>query len=729
MENEDYIREKELPGMPKEISFEALEILIPKGKRNICKIKCNDGSHGTGFFCNIPSEWNPMKVLMTNNHVLKKEDISIGKKIHFTINNDKTYYEIEIDELRKIYTDEKYDITIIEIKKNDKLDEISFFDIDDRIFEENPNKIFKNMQIYLLHYPKGNEMKCSIGLIKDIEEEENCTIRHLCSSNSGSSGGPLINSINFQVIGIHKGAANGAKQYNLGTFLQQPLKNFNNKKDNKKNENNKTIYLKENEINNNKNIKNEIEINKKNDKIINEGIDEIIIKYKIDNIEYSKDIRIFGDEFVNINKNKCKIIITGNEFELTSHLNINKKQLNNNIFEITLKGIKQITDMGAMFKGEYEDYIPISSLPDISKWNTEKVTNMSFIFSGCSSLLSLPDISKWNTENVTNMGSMFEDCKLLSSLPDISKWNTSNVIYMNNLFYGCSSLSSLPDISKWNTEKVTDMGRMFYGCSSLSSLPDISKWNTSNVIYMNCMFKSCSFLLSLPDISKWNTSNIMEFCDFISGGIFEDCSSLSLLPDISKWDISNVRDLRCMFRDCSSLSSLPDISKWNISNVIDLRAMFLDCKSLSSLPDISKWNTENVTHMDSMFSGCSSLSSLPDISKWNTSKVTTFRYTFSECSSLLSLPDLSKWNTENVTDMRKMFEDCKSLSSLPDISKWNTSKVTEMGSMFEHCKSLLSLPDISKWNIEKVTDMEDMFKGCKKLKNIPKKFSTVCILL
>ena len=35
------------------------------------------------------------------------------------------------------------------------------------------------------------------------------------------------------------------------------------------------------------------------------------------------------------------------------------------------------------------------------------VTNMSYMFSECSSLSSLPDISKWNTNNVTSMISMF----------------------------------------------------------------------------------------------------------------------------------------------------------------------------------------------------------------------------------------------------------------------------------------------------------------------------------
>ena len=62
---------------------------------------------------------------------------------------------------------------------------------------------------------------------------------------------------------------------------------------------------------------------------------------------------------------------------------------------------------------------------------------------------------------------MFFGCSSLSSLPDISKWNTINVNDMRFMFYGCSSLSSLPDISKWNTINVNVMRYMFYGCSNI----------------------------------------------------------------------------------------------------------------------------------------------------------------------------------------------------------------------------------------------------------------------
>ena len=46
------------------------------------------------------------------------------------------------------------------------------------------------------------------------------------------------------------------------------------------------------------------------------------------------------------------------------------------------------------------------------------------------------------------MSWMFFVCKLLSTLLNISKWNTKNIINKGSMFNGWESLSSLPDISK-----------------------------------------------------------------------------------------------------------------------------------------------------------------------------------------------------------------------------------------------------------------------------------------
>ena len=247
MSKQTYIKEKSLDNVGDGIPYEILKILGQKLETHICKIECKEG-HGTGFFCNIPYKWNILKALITNEHVLNKDDIMPGKIIKFSINNEKYYFELKFDELRKTYISEKYDITIIELKKEDELDKISFFDIDNQIFEENTKDIFKNKQIFLLHYPKGEGMVCSNGIIKNINED-NYTIQHLCNSNSGSSGGPLINAKNFQVIGIHKGGGFGTKNYNMGTFLKEPIEIYKeqiNENIKDKNYNNiKNEYLKE----------------------------------------------------------------------------------------------------------------------------------------------------------------------------------------------------------------------------------------------------------------------------------------------------------------------------------------------------------------------------------------------------------------------------------------------------------------------------------------------------
>ena len=100
---------------------------------------------------------------------------------------------------------------------------------------------------------------------------------------------------------------------------------------------------------------------------------------------------------------------------------------------------------------------------------------MRYMFSGCSSLNNLPDISKWDTKNVKDMSFMFSRCRSLNNLPDISKWDIKSVKYMNNMFSRCSSLNIKLNISKWDTKHVKDMNNIFDGYSSLNILPDISK--------------------------------------------------------------------------------------------------------------------------------------------------------------------------------------------------------------------------------------------------------------
>ena len=321
-----------------------------------------------------------------------------------------------------------------------------------------------------------------------------------------------------------------------------------NQEEPKEKDENELKYENKNEIINNikqkdieekekESIKEENIINEQN----NEKINEIKIIYKIDKNE--KEIKLFGSTFIKNNRGKCKFMHKDKEYELIEYFNT--KKIKDEFLEIKLKDINNITDMSFLFS----KCSSLSSLPDISKWDTKNITNLANLFSYCSKLSVLPDISTWNTKNVTNMSSMFLNCSKLSSLPDISKWTTDNVSDISYIFYNCSKLCSLPDISKWNTKNVKNMKSIFYYCSSLSSLPDISKWDTGNVTNMSYMFYNCSKISRIPDISKWNTNNVTDISD-----MFYNCMKLASLPDINKWNIDKVKDKSEMFYNCPKLS-------------------------------------------------------------------------------------------------------------------------------------------------------------------------------
>ncbi len=143
----------------------------------------------------------------------------------------------------------------------------------------------------------------------------------------------------------------------------------------------------------------------------------------------------------------------------------------------------------AVFDASFANYQPVST---------------TYWFSKCSLLTSIKGIENLNTEKVTNMGSMFSGCSSLTSL-DVSGFKTDNVTYMTGMFSGCSGLTSL-DVSGFKTDNVTEMTGMFYGCSSLTSL-DVSGFKTDNVTKMGALFSGCSGLTSL-DVSGFQTDNV-----------------------------------------------------------------------------------------------------------------------------------------------------------------------------------------------------------------------------
>ena len=114
-----------------------------------------------------------------------------------------------------------------------------------------------------------------------------------------------------------------------------------------------------NEITNENKIENKIKyINNIYDKMITRN--EFIIKYKAGKED---KIRVFGDKFVENNKNNFQMIINDNIYELNSFYNIKNEKENEKI-EIKLKQIKDATNISYMFDG----CLTLTELANISKY-------------------------------------------------------------------------------------------------------------------------------------------------------------------------------------------------------------------------------------------------------------------------------------------------------------------------------------------------------------------------
>ena len=322
-EEEENIEEKALLKYPIEISYECIKKILVQMEKYICKININE-NQATGFFCKfpIPNKDKMLHVYITNNHIINEEFLNKKNgKIKLDIKNEEDYKKLDLND-RKTYTNKDYDVTIIEIKEADDIK--NYLELDDIIInyilnEENNIKEYikeyKNETLYIMQYPI-NKLSSSFGVLSDILESKKYEFYHTCCTREGSSGSPILNLKN-KLIGIHKQAKKD-KEYNIGTFLNFPIKDF------------IQIYYK-NDNNDNKinNIMNENNININNNELL---IKEFSEKYY--NIENKKDkLNLGRKKFGNKGlEDLCKI-----EFKDLTELNL----IFNNISDISaLKNFK-----------------------------------------------------------------------------------------------------------------------------------------------------------------------------------------------------------------------------------------------------------------------------------------------------------------------------------------------------------------------------------------------------
>ena len=205
------------------LTEEQKKTIIDQATNCICYIK-NEYSDGAGFFCLIPnSDFARLQPVLISSYMYLKDK----KILRLFYKNQEKIIDLES---RHVYSNETFDITIIELKDDEFPPEI-FLMLDDLINntgkEDILNAQYINQDIYLIYSNKGNNPEYSYDKIKEIKD---FLIKDYCPKEYIHAGFPILNLNSFGVIGFHKGKS-GKTDSNLGMIIRVPIMEYNKSKE------------------------------------------------------------------------------------------------------------------------------------------------------------------------------------------------------------------------------------------------------------------------------------------------------------------------------------------------------------------------------------------------------------------------------------------------------------------------------------------------------------------
>jgi len=657
-------------------------------KRAICKIIIENNrkkSFGTGFFMNIS---NSLKCLITNYHVINPE--VINSNIDIEIWNQKIM-KLNLNNRNIKYYEKPKDITTIEIDDKDKIyNDIIFLNYDSN-YIKNGYKIYKNVDIFSIEHPLGDNAVCASGRIINIDEFE---FDHNISTDNGSSGCPIMllnNSINLiQVIGIHK---NSDIETNLngGTFIGEifinnnkmlnnnnkmlnnnnKMLNNNNKMLNNNNKmlnnnNNKTLNNNNKTSNNNNNIINSNNIN--NNKIINNNNQMVNYNYKnsqIVNYNNMKNNQLVNFPYYNYNNNQLLNYPYNN--------NMNSNQLLNYPYNNNMNSNRFLNYPYYNYNNNNNQFL---NYPYYNNMNNNQLLNNN------------TNINKNNSQKPDNNNNNNNILKLLNNNPIYN-----NLIKLFNFNHENDNDNPINDNNEEisNSNPNDDVSDNYINNNNNKEILNNNPKNnnqTSNYIFAEIIIKDedveedirilNSFeemmregnpksrndieeITNLIGINKFNEEEIKK-CEIRINGERIPFNYFYKFKKKGKYKIiysfKTILTKTCfMFSECKLLTKI-DLSNLISKNIIDMSMMFFQCESLINV-DFSNFNTKNVTNMACMFGCCKSLVNI-NVLNFNTKNVTNMTGMFGGCKSLLYL-DLSNFDTKNVNKMDNMFKGCELL--------------------------------------------------------------------
>ena len=250
------------------------------------------------------------------------------------------------------------------------------------------------------------------------------------------------------------------------------------------------------------------------------------------------------------------------DYDATNSTLTFKKITSDNLEGLDLSRMAIVNDGQTMKNMCTNNYSSIKNIIFDESFKTYAPTSLREFFKNCKALETISGLENLNTANVTDMNYMFSGCSALTSL-DLKNFKTARVKHMYYMFSGCSALTSL-DLKNFNTENVTDMYNMFDGCSDLTSL-DLTNFNTTKVTNMSNMFSFCSALTSL-DLTNFSTANVERMQE-----MFKGCSTLQSIYVSDNFVVTGIKYVnykKNLFTDCKALKgAIPEYDSAKTSSV------------------------------------------------------------------------------------------------------------------------------------------------------------------
>ena len=234
------------------------------------------------------------------------------------------------------------------------------------------------------------------------------------------------------------------------------------------------------------------------------------------------------------------------------------------------------------------------------------VTDQKFMFNNCKSLtyISISSLCFSCYEcSSFELNNMFYNCFSLKTVifneyGGFSGYSNSSITNMSYMFYNCTSLVSLSLPSEY-MKMPYDMSYIFANCSSLKNLDlDFSSYYYEPGKSMSNAFRDCYSLVTI------NFNFVLDYEDMSYA--FMNCLSLRNI-DIYFLNPFNVRYMNNMFYNCYSLNSIDFLSSPIIFyELIDISYMLSGCYNLQ-IANFSILMTDKINNYQGLFYHCHNL--------------------------------------------------------------------------------------------------------------------------